>query len=75
MTLTLNFPEIENFDEFEAKMILACEYYQRGKLSLGQAAKMVGIAKRTFIEIMGNFGYSVFGDDAELLLNDIRQNA
>ena len=63
-----------DFDEFEAKMILACEFYEREKLSLGQAAKLVGISKRAFIETMGNYGYSIFGNNAEEIINDI-QNA
>lgn len=58
--------------EYEAKMILAGELYKRGRLSLGQAAQLVGISKRSFIETIGNFGYSVFGEDEDELLNDIR---
>ena len=71
-TLTLNIPELTDFNEFEVKMILAGEYYERGKISLGQAAKIVGVSKRTFIETMGDYGYSVFGRDTEEILSDIK---
>ena len=72
MTITLNLPQISNINEFDAKMILAGELYERGKLSLGQAAKLASVSKRTFIEIMGNYGYSVFGNDEAEILNDVR---
>ncbi len=71
-TLTINIPELSDFNEYEVKMILAGEYYSRGKISLGQAAKLVGISKRSFIETMGNYGYSIFGQDADEILSDIK---
>jgi hypothetical protein len=39
-------------------MYLAGTLYEKGKLSLGQCAQMVGISKRTFIETMGHYGFS-----------------
>ena len=42
-----------------------------GKVSVGQAAEIVGISKRSFIEIMGRFGVSLFGDSVEDLKSDI----
>ena len=71
LTLKLEIPDLLNLNEFETKMILAGELYERRKLSLGQAAKLVGISKRVFIETMGDFGYSVFGKDENELLKDI----
>ena len=54
-------------------MILAGALYERGWLSSGQAADWVGISKRTFIETMGHFGYSIFGQDADEIISDIEQ--
>lgn len=71
MTIALDVPEMVDFNEFEAKMILAGEFYTRGRLSLGQAAKLVGVSKQTFIETMGDYGYSVFGENVEDLISDI----
>jgi predicted HTH domain antitoxin len=73
MTLQFEIPKMVNIEAFELKMIMAGELYKRGKMSLGQAAKLVGISKSTFIETMGNYGYSVFGSDEEDILNDIKK--
>lgn len=70
--MKLNFPELSNFSEHEVKMIVAGEFYRRGNISLGQAAEMVGVSKRAFIETMGDYGYSVFGEDPEDLIADIK---
>lgn len=72
MTLQFEIPKMVNLEAFELKMIMAGELYERGKLSLGQAAKLVGISKTTFIEIMGNYGYSVFGNNEDDILSDIQ---
>jgi predicted HTH domain antitoxin len=40
-------------------------------LSLGQAAKVAGLSKRTFIEIMGKYGFSIFQMSEEEFLNDL----
>ena len=55
-TINLVIPEYVNYDETEWKIILAGELYERGKLSLGQAADLAGFSKRTFIELMGKYG-------------------
>ncbi|MCF0054183.1 UPF0175 family protein [Dyadobacter sp. CY356] len=70
-TLTINLPEAVESEEFELKMLLAGQLYERGKVTLGQAADIVGISKVTFIEIMGRFGFSLFGDSIDDLKADI----
>ena len=70
-TLELSFPENVNFDETELKIILAGELYERERLSLGQAAELAGLSKRTFIEIMGKYGFSIFSESKDDLINDI----
>lgn len=42
-------------------MMLAAKLYERGILSAGQAAEMVGLSKRAFVELLGKYGVSVFG--------------
>lgn len=59
-TLTLNIPETVDFDDNEARMIIATKMYEKGKLSIGQAAELVGLSKRAFMEILGKYGVSVF---------------
>ena len=69
--LTINLPDSLDSEEFEIKMLLAGQLYERGKVTSGQAAEIVGISKRAFIEIMGRFGFSLFSDSIEDLHNDI----
>jgi predicted HTH domain antitoxin len=70
-TLTINLPDSLDIEEFEAKMLFAGQLYEKGKVSLGQAADIVGISKRSFIEIMGRFGFSVFNYSVEDLRREI----
>lgn len=63
--MTVQIPD--SLDEREAKMLLAAKLYEKGSLSLGQAADLVGYSKRTFMELLGNYGVSVFDyTEAEL---------
>jgi len=52
-------------------MALAAQLYQMGKLSLGQAADLAGYSKRTFMELLGSYGVSVFNFPVDDLDNDI----
>ncbi len=64
-TLTLQIPD--NLDEKEAKTLLAAKLYEKGSLSLGQAADMAGYSKRTFMELLANYEVSFFDySEAEL---------
>ncbi|HRI20115.1 MAG TPA: UPF0175 family protein [Panacibacter sp.] len=66
-TLTLEIPDSVNLDEKEAKTLLAAKLYEKGTLSLGQAAELAGYSKRTFMELLGNYDVSIFNySDAEL---------
>lgn len=69
-TLTLQIPD--TVDEKDVKMQLAAHLYEKGVLSSGQAANLVGISKREFIQSLGKYGVSVFGetsDDIEKFIN------
>jgi predicted HTH domain antitoxin len=57
-TLILQIPD--SLDEREAKTLLAAKLYEKGALSLGQAAEMAGYSKRTFIELLADYEVSVF---------------
>lgn len=70
-TLTLNLPKTVNFEERELVLILATKLYQQGKLSLGQAAELAGFSKRGFMEILGNYGVSIFNYSADDLESDL----
>ena len=55
----------------EAQLLLAITLFERGRLSLGQAAKMAGYSKRAFMELAGRNGVAVFDYPAEELEQEI----
>ena len=70
-TLTFNLPESIDLDEKEVKAFFAAKLYERGTLSLGQAAELAGYSKRTFMELLGNYAVSIFNSSATDLEKDI----
>ncbi|HLS29492.1 MAG TPA: UPF0175 family protein [Flavobacteriaceae bacterium] len=70
-TLTLNIPENLNLDDQELLMMLAAKLYEEKKLFLGQAAKLAGVSKRVFAELLGNFNVSIFNYSADELSKDV----
>lgn len=70
-TLTLNLPDGLDLDEHELVMILASKLYEEGKLSLGQAADLAGLTKRTFAELLGKYNVSIFNQDGDDLSRDV----
>ena len=68
-TLTLNIPD--NLDNREVAMLVATRLYEQGKLSLGQAAEIVGLTKRTFAELLGSYNVSIFNYPASDLSSDV----
>lgn len=69
--LILNIPDFVDIDEKEISMILASKLYEEGKLSLGQAAELVGLTKRTFSELLGKYNVSLFNYPASDLSSDL----
>jgi len=53
-------------------MLIASKLFEDGKLSSGQAAEIVGISKRAFIEILGKYNVSIFGYEYEELEEDLK---
>ncbi len=62
-TLTLKIPDSVN--EMDFKMHLAAQLYEKGIMSSGQAAELAELTKREFIENLGKYGVSVFGESIE----------
>ncbi|MCF8357429.1 MAG: UPF0175 family protein [Prolixibacteraceae bacterium] len=71
-TILLNIPDTVDLNDREAKMLLASRLYEKGKLSLGQAAELVGLSKRAFMEILGDYDVSIFNYHPSELENDIK---
>ena len=70
-TLHLNIPDSVDKGDNELAMIIASKLYENGTLSYGQAADLAGITKRTFIELLGKYGVSVFSNSVDDLESDI----
>jgi len=70
-TLTIKIPSTVELDESELLLMLASKLYEKGKLSLGQAAELAGFSKRAFAEILGRYGVSVFNYSADDLDRDL----
>jgi len=70
-TLTIEIPDSLDLDEKEAKTLLAAKLYEKGSLTMGQAATLAGYTKRAFMELLGDYGVSVFNYSASELENDL----
>jgi predicted HTH domain antitoxin len=69
--IVIEFPDNFNISNVEAITAMAAQLYEMGKLSIGQAAQLAGYDKRTFIEILGTYGVSVFNYSVDDIDNDI----
>ncbi|MCL2102026.1 MAG: UPF0175 family protein [Fibromonadales bacterium] len=59
-TLTINLPETVDIDKRSLSMLVASKLYEQGRVSLGQASDIAGLTKRSFIELLSDYGVSVF---------------
>lgn len=67
----LNVPDSLAMDNKDVAMLVATRLYEQGKLSLGQAAEVVGLTKRTFAELLGTYNVSIFNYPASDLSRDV----
>lgn len=70
-TLTLNLPDSLDIDERQIALLVATRLYEQGRLSLGQAAEVAGLTKRTFAELLGSYDVSIFNFPASDLSKDV----
>ncbi len=70
-TLTINIPDTVDVDNKDIAMLISTKLYEQGKLSLGQAAEIAGLTKRTFAELLGSYNVSLFNYPASDLSNDV----
>ena len=71
-TIQLNIPDNVDLKDYDFSMIVASKLYEDEKLSAGDAAKIAGLSKRAFIELLGKYGVSVFSTSISDLHNDIK---
>jgi len=67
--LTLELPLDMTKDE--AQTLLAVKLYETERVSLGQAAKLAGYSKRTFIEILGRHRVPIFNYSPDELREEL----
>ncbi len=70
-TLTVNIPDSLDMDNKEVLLLVASKLYEQGKLSLGQAADVAGLTKRTFAELLSRYNVSIFNFPATDLSRDV----
>ena len=71
-TLSIDIPDSVDLDDREVRMSLASNLYERGRLSLGQAALLAGCSKEAFMELLADYGVSLINYDSDELLDDIK---
>ncbi len=62
-TVTIQIPDF--IEENEILMQLAAILFEKGVFTSGQASVFAGVTKKEFIENVGKFGVSIFGEDIE----------
>jgi predicted HTH domain antitoxin len=67
--IQLNLPN--QISEDEIKLLLAIKMYELQKVTLGQAAKIAGLSKRTFIELLGKYHIPIFNYSPEELREEL----
>ena len=70
-TLTLTIPDSLDLTNRELVMLVASRLYEQGKLSLGQAAELAGLTKRTFAEVLNQYNVSIFNFPSTDLSSDV----
>lgn len=70
--LTLNIPDTIDLDDKEVTLFLAAKLYESGKLSVGQAAELVGLTKKTFAELLGKYNVSIFNFPSKDIARDVK---
>ena len=66
-TITINLPK--DVDTQPVKLLIATTLFEKGIFSSGQAAELIGISRKQFLEELGKNGVSIFGETAEDIEN------
>lgn len=70
-TITLEVPDSLAEYQNDTVRFIAAKLYESGKLSLGQAADMARLTKRTFAELLGEYGVSFINYSADDLKDEL----
>jgi len=69
-TIQVQLPDTVNIDAQEIQLLLAGKLYEKGLLSIDQAAQMAGLTKRAFMELLGHSLVSVLNYPADNIGQD-----
>lgn len=69
--ISLDLPENLDLKQQDIAMLVAAKLYEQGKVTLGEGAAMVGMTKRTFIEMLGQYHVSLFNQSAGDIAHDV----
>jgi predicted HTH domain antitoxin len=70
-TISVQIPDTLDLSDHDLAMLVSTHLYEEGKLSLGQAAEVAGLSKRSFAELLGKYNVSIFNFPASDLSNDV----
>ncbi len=70
-TITLKVPDSLAEYQNDTVRFIAAKLYESGKLSLGQAAEMTRLSKRTFAELLNEYGVSFINYSTEDLKDEL----
>ena len=74
-TLTLEIPDSLGDFKQDTIRFIAAKLYESGKLSLGQAADIAGLSKRTFAELLKDYDVSYINYSIDDLKKELGRNA
>lgn len=69
-TITLQVPDSLGEKEYDTVRFIAAKLYESGKLSIGQAAEMAGLSKRTFAELLPDYNVVLLNYPVSEMLSD-----
>ncbi len=71
MKIIIEVPDDLNLKEDEIKIAALAKLYELGKISSGKAAKLLGISRIGFLDLLGKYKVQISPDTEEELFKDI----
>jgi predicted HTH domain antitoxin len=69
--IVINLPDELKLKEEEVKTAAIVKLYELGKISSGKAAKLLGISRIEFLDLLGKYKVQISPDTEEELIKDI----
>ena len=72
MKVVIELPNELDLSEKEIKVATLIKLYELGKISSGEAAKILRISRLEFLDLLGKYKVQISPDEEEELLKDIK---